>query len=116
MRYILEVNKKVSPEALQVLLERERGLETKDTIVTAGQRLIEQGRKEGRKEGVQGLLLRQLRQQFGDQVDTYVEQHIATASVEQIETWCFDSVFLSMLKAPQFGLERSCLSRAELLR
>jgi predicted transposase/invertase (TIGR01784 family) len=83
MRYILEVNEQVRPEALQALLEREIGPETKDTIVTAGQQLIEQGRQ----QGIQGLVLRQLRQRFGEQVDTHVERRIATASVEQIETW-----------------------------
>src|SRR5512140_3669316 len=91
MRYILEVNEHVGSDALQVLLEREIGPQAKDTIVTAGQQLIEQGRQEGRKEGrqqgFQEVLLRQLRQRFGDQVDTQVEQRIVTASVEQIETW-----------------------------
>jgi hypothetical protein len=47
MRYFLEVNEHVRPEALQALLEREIGPETKDTIVTAGQELIEQGRQQG---------------------------------------------------------------------
>ena len=51
MRYILEVNEKVSPEALQELLEREVGPETKDAIVPTGPQLIEQGRQEGRLEG-----------------------------------------------------------------
>jgi hypothetical protein len=31
--------------------------------------------------------MRQLRQRFGAEVDPHVEQRIATASVEQIETW-----------------------------
>jgi len=83
MRYILEVNEQVRPEALQALLEREIGPETKDTIVTAGQELIEQGRK----QGIQALLLRQVRRRFGAEVDLHVEQRIATASVEQIEIW-----------------------------
>jgi predicted transposase YdaD len=91
MRYILEANEHVRPEALQALLEREIGPQAKDTIVTAGQQLIEQGRQEGRQEGrqqgFQEVLLRQLRQRFGDQVDTQVEQRIVTASVEQVETW-----------------------------
>jgi flagellar motor switch protein FliG len=82
MRYILEVNEHVSPEALQALLEREIP-QTKDTIVTAGQQLIEQGRQ----QGIQQLLLRLLRQRFGDEVDAHVEQRIAAASVEQIEIW-----------------------------
>ncbi|HMA03325.1 MAG TPA: Rpn family recombination-promoting nuclease/putative transposase [Gemmatimonadaceae bacterium] len=87
MRYILEVNEHVGSDALQVLLEREIGPQAKDTIVTAGQQLIEQGRKQGIEQGFQQMLLRLLRQRFGDQVDTQVEQRIVTASVEQIETW-----------------------------
>jgi len=90
MRYILEVNEHVAPEALQALLDREIGPETKDTIVTAGQQLIEQGRKQGIEQGrqrFQEVLLRQLRQRFGAEVDPHVEQTITTASVEQIETW-----------------------------
>jgi hypothetical protein len=83
MRRILEVNEHVSPEALQALLEREIGPEAKDTIMTAGQQLIEQGRQ----QGIQGLLLDLLRQRFGDEVDTQVEQRIASASVEQLKTW-----------------------------
>jgi hypothetical protein len=91
MRYILEVNEHVAPEALQALLEREIGPETKDTIVTAGQQIFEQGRKQGVEQGIQQgfqqQLLRQLRQRFGAEVDPHVEQRIATASAEQIETW-----------------------------
>ena len=83
MRYILEVNEQVRPEALQSLLDREIGPETKDTIVTAGQQIFEQGRK----KGIEQQLLRQLRQRFGAEVDLHVEQRISTASVEQIETW-----------------------------
>ncbi|HEX8108678.1 MAG TPA: DUF4351 domain-containing protein [Kofleriaceae bacterium] len=55
--------------------------------MTAGQRLIEQGRQKGRQQGIQEFLLRLLRQRFGDAVDAHVEQRIATASIEQIETW-----------------------------
>ena len=83
MRYILEVNQHVGAEALQALLEREIGPEAKDTIVTTGQQLIEQGIQ----QGIQRVLLRQLRQRFGDSVDARVEQRITRASVEQIDTW-----------------------------
>jgi hypothetical protein len=55
--------------------------------VTAGQQLIEQGKKEGRQQGFQEALLRLLRQHFGAEVDPHVEQRIAAASVEQVETW-----------------------------
>src|SRR5262249_37388288 len=83
MRYILEVNENIEPEALQALLEREVGLEAKDAIMTAGQRLIEQGRQ----QGIQGMLLTLLRQRFGDAVNAQVEQRIATASLAQVEAW-----------------------------
>jgi hypothetical protein len=32
-------------------------------------------------------MLRWLRQRFGDAVDTQVEQRVATASFEELETW-----------------------------
>jgi predicted transposase/invertase (TIGR01784 family) len=89
--YILEVNDHVEREALQALLEREIGPEAKEAIVTAGQQLIEQGRQEGRQEGRRegecAVLLRQLRRRFGDAVDAAIEQRIAIASPEQIDTW-----------------------------
>jgi predicted transposase/invertase (TIGR01784 family) len=91
MRYILEVNEHVEPEDLQRLLERELGPEAKDAIMTAGQRLIEQGRQQGIQQGIQqgaqGMLLRLLRQRFGDAVSPQVVQRVATASLEQIEVW-----------------------------
>jgi hypothetical protein len=95
MQYILEVNDHVEPEQLQGLLEREIGPEAKDAIMTAGQRLIEQGRQQGIEQGrqqgiqqgIQGVLLRLLRQRFGDAVSAQVEQRIATASPEQVEAW-----------------------------
>ena len=89
--YILEVNVHVEREALQALLERELGPEAKEAIVTAGQQLIEQGRQEGRREGRRegecAVLLRLLRRRFGTAVNTDIEQRIATASIEQIDTW-----------------------------
>jgi predicted transposase/invertase (TIGR01784 family) len=93
--YILEVNDHVEREALQALLERELGPEAKEAIVTAGQQIREEGRQEGRREGRQegrregecAVLLRQLRRRFGTAVNTDIEQRIATASIEQIDTW-----------------------------
>lgn len=95
VRYILEVNEHVRPEALQALLESEIGPEAKGTIVTAAQRYIEQGIEQGRQQGIgqgrqQGesaVLLRLVRQRFGDAVDPQVERRIATASIAQLDTW-----------------------------
>jgi predicted transposase/invertase (TIGR01784 family) len=83
MRYILMVNDHVEPEALQVLLERTVGPEAKDTIMTAGERLIEQGVQQGERT----LLLRLLQKRFGNEVDANTEGRLATASVEQIGLW-----------------------------
>jgi hypothetical protein len=79
MRYIIEVNQHLQPEALQALMEREIGPQAKDAVVTAGQKLIEQGERT--------VLLRQLRRRFGGEVDAPVEQRVATASIEQVELW-----------------------------
>jgi hypothetical protein len=99
MRYILLVNDHVEPEGLQAFLERVAGPDAKDTIMTAGERLIQQGEERGLQKGEerglqkgiqQGerrLLLRQLRQRFGHQVDAATEQRVVTASAEEIETW-----------------------------
>jgi hypothetical protein len=53
LRYILEVNEHVERGALEALLEREIGPEAKDTIVTVGQQLIEQGRQQGIEQGIE---------------------------------------------------------------
>jgi predicted transposase/invertase (TIGR01784 family) len=91
MRYILEVSENVSAEALQDLLEREVGTETKDAIVPTGPQLIEQGRQEGRlegrREGGQQLLMRLMRLRFGRDVDADVERRIVAGTFEDIETW-----------------------------
>jgi Putative transposase, YhgA-like len=79
MRYILLVNDHVEPEALQAFLDRVAGPDAKDTIMTAGERLIQQGER--------SLLLRLLQQRFGSQVNSATEQRLATATAEQIGTW-----------------------------
>jgi flagellar biosynthesis/type III secretory pathway protein FliH len=98
------VNEQIERGALEALLVSKIGPEAKDTIVTIGQQLIEQGRQEGIKQGVeqgikQGveqerqryqkllLLLRLLRQRFGNAVDALVEQRLESASAEEIDTW-----------------------------
>jgi predicted transposase/invertase (TIGR01784 family) len=97
--YILEVSEHVEEEALKALLVREIGPEAKDAIVTVGQQIrqearqegIEQGRQQGLEQGIRKgectVLLRLLRQRFGNEVDTDLERRIATASIEQLETW-----------------------------
>ena len=74
-------------------------MQTQDIVETWRQEAIQEGVKKGVQEGVkqgiqQGIqqgecavLLRLLRQRFGDAVDAHVEQRIATAPIEQIDLW-----------------------------
>jgi predicted transposase/invertase (TIGR01784 family) len=95
MRYILLVNEHVESEELQAFLQRVAGPEAKDTIMTAGERLIQQGVERGLQQGIQqgiqqgecALLLRLLRQRFGDQVGADTERRLEAASAEQIAIW-----------------------------
>jgi hypothetical protein len=87
MRYILLVNDHVEPEALQAFLERVAGPEAKDTVMTAGERLIQQGEERGLQKGERALLLRLLRKRFGNQVDDATERRVEAASSEQIAIW-----------------------------
>ncbi len=90
LRYILEVNEHTTPDELQTLLERELGPGTKETIMTAAQRLREEGRLEAREQELQRgrlLLLRMVQQRFGNQLEPHAEQRLRTATFEQLETW-----------------------------
>jgi hypothetical protein len=58
-------------------------MQTQDIVETWRQEAIQ----EGIQQGECAVLLRQLRQRFGDAVDAHVEQRIATASIDQIDLW-----------------------------
>jgi hypothetical protein len=58
-------------------------MQTQDIVETWRQEAIQQGVQQGQC----AVLLRLLRQRFGDAVDAHVEQRIATASIEQIDLW-----------------------------
>ena len=95
VRYILVVNDHVEPEAVHAFLERVAGPEAKDAVMTAGERLIQQGEERGIQKGIQqgiqqgerALLLRLLRKRFGSQIDADIERRVEAASAEQIGTW-----------------------------
>ena len=48
---------------------------------------LTQGEERGIQKGERGILLRQLRKRFANQVDAAAEQRVATASSEQIGLW-----------------------------
>jgi predicted transposase/invertase (TIGR01784 family) len=87
MRYILPVNDHVEPEELQAFLERVAGPEAKDTIMTAGERLIQQGEARGLQKGEKAFLLRLLHKRFGNQVDEAVERRVEAASSDEMAMW-----------------------------
>lgn len=91
MRYILLVNDHVEPDELQAFLERVAGPEAKETIMTVGERLIQQGEARGLQQGIQqgekAILLRMLRNRFGNQVDETVERRVEAASPETVVAW-----------------------------
>ena len=62
-------------------------MQTQDIVETWRQEAIREGVKQGIQQGECAVLLRQLRQRFGDAVDAHVEQRIATAGIEQIDLW-----------------------------
>jgi hypothetical protein len=91
MRYIVMVNDRIALETLQAVMERAAGPEAKDIIMTLGEQLIAQGVEQGEARGIlkgeRRLLLRQLRQRFGSQVDADIEQRVTEAPEAQIEAW-----------------------------
>ncbi|HWO20485.1 MAG TPA: DUF4351 domain-containing protein [Kofleriaceae bacterium] len=58
-------------------------MQTQDIVEAWRQQAVQ----EGIQQGERGMLLRLLRQRFGDAVDAHVEQRIATAFIEQIDSW-----------------------------
>ncbi len=64
--YILQVNAEIDQEQLGDVMLKHFGPEAEEIAVTAGQRLIQQGRQEGRQEGQAHLLLKLLSLRFGE--------------------------------------------------
>ncbi len=62
-------------------------MDTQDIVESFRQECRQEGRQEGRREALQDALLYLLRQRFGHEVDAHAERRIATASLEQVETW-----------------------------
>jgi hypothetical protein len=62
-------------------------MQTQDIVETWRQEAIQEGVRQGIQQGECSVLLRLLRQRFGDAMDAHVEQRIATASIEQIDLW-----------------------------
>jgi hypothetical protein len=73
--------------AKQMSDDQEFLMDTQDIVENWRREAIQEGVKQGFQDGERAVLLRLLRQRFGAAVDTYIERRIATASVEQLDTW-----------------------------
>jgi Domain of unknown function (DUF4351) len=62
-------------------------MNTQDIVEAWRQEAVQEGERKGVQKGERTVLLRLLRRRFGDAVDAHVEQRIATASSEQIDSW-----------------------------
>ncbi|AUX42826.1 uncharacterized protein SOCE26_042610 [Sorangium cellulosum] len=84
--YIFIVVNPSEPEKLLPRLLAAAGLEFKEEMVTIADYLHEQGRLAGRLEGQRGMLLRLLRQRFGELPEP-IEARIHAADAGQIDGW-----------------------------
>ena len=64
--YLLQVNTKLDQEQLGDVMQKHFGPEAEEVAKTAGQRLIQQGLRQGMQQGQARLLLKQLHLRFGD--------------------------------------------------
>ena len=93
-RYVLLVGDRFGPEDLVERLLTAAGEDGKEEIVTAGEQLIERGRKEGLKEGrkeglhegQQKTLLKLLQARFGALPDSALARVSAAGSAE-LDLW-----------------------------
>ena len=107
LRYVL-LKTEVAPEAVERFVVQEVGEQAREVYVTAAQRIAEEalarghaeGRAEGKAEGKAELVARLLQLRFGE-LPQSVQDRLASATVEQLDTWAervltapsLDSVF-----------------------
>lgn len=65
---------------------QERYPQENRTMATLSERLLGEGRQQGRQEGEQALLAKQLNRRFGP-LDNTVELRLQRASSEELERW-----------------------------
>ena len=84
LRYILSVEKEMPKEEARRLLAEHLGPQGTEAIMTAGEKLVEQGRIEGRAETARSLVQRLLQRRFRTLPPSVVKR-IEAADVDQLE-------------------------------
>jgi Putative transposase, YhgA-like/Domain of unknown function (DUF4351) len=106
LRYIHEVNPKVTPGELQGLLAKAVGPDAQEAAVNALEKVIEQGREQGARE----LLMKMLTTRFGA-LPGDATARIQAASAHEIEAWGTRMVSAASL-ADVFGEPRRTKTRS----
>lgn len=84
--YIIEVVEGADPSTLVDALGAAAASEVKEDVMTAGEKLRQEGRLEGRLEGQRRALLKLLRARFGP-VPEDAEARVATANEQSLDAW-----------------------------
>jgi len=85
-RYILVTNPSATPDAVVAQLLDVVGVEHEEEIMTAGEQLIERGRKEGERKGEERSLLKLLRARFGTLPEAAVAR-VYAADTTRLDAW-----------------------------
>lgn len=97
-RYILQVNERVKAEDLVRVVRDALGEEAGRAAMTAADRLIEEGVKQGLAQGQAETLLKQIRLRFGPPSPA-VEAQVRAASTDQLDRWTEAILFAPTLDA-----------------
>jgi hypothetical protein len=89
-RYIVQTNPAVKREVLRGLLPGDRGTQVEEAVMNWFETEVDRGRKDGRREGLregeQRVLLKQLRQRFGE-LPAVVVARVEAADLPELDAW-----------------------------
>jgi hypothetical protein len=85
-RYILQTNPTVQRDVLRGLLPGDRGTEVEEAVMNWFEREVDQGRRDGRREGERRVLLKQLQLRFGE-LPAAVIARVEAAEVPELDVW-----------------------------
>ena len=78
----------IEAEVVQGIAQQTLSASKRDTVMTLAERLHRKGLMEGKLEGRQSVLQRQLAKRFGDSVlDIRMQERLRSATPEELDTW-----------------------------
>jgi hypothetical protein len=97
LQYILQTNPAVERDVLRGLLPGDRGTEVEEAVMNWFEREMDQGRRDGRREGERHVLLKLLRMRFGE-LPAAVVARIQAAEMPELDAWTERFVTASRLE------------------